>query len=115
MVTSHPFEQAHQRPSASARRADGLLETLDLQLIGTGPDRWIAEVCGVHELPGETWIQLAAAGNPMLNVLLRLPARASAAQALAALGAWSAIPREERPPVIDVMQVAWRQQPGDSR
>ena len=98
MATLHTAtEKEHHRS-----RADHWFETLDSQVVGTGPDRWTTMLFGVHELPGGTWLQLAAADDPVQSVILRLSSESTAVLALAALSAWSALPREERPRVIEV-------------
>ena len=79
-------------------------EALDRRVIGRGPGRWVASVLRVHKDDREWWIDVARAGEPSANVVLRLSRQATVFHAVAAL-------RRHRPrtescaPVIDVMRV----------
>lgn len=78
-------------------------EALDQRVIGRGSARWVASVLRVHGDDREWWIDVARAGHPSANVVLRLSRQATVFSAVAAL-------RRHRPrtescaPVIDVMR-----------
>jgi hypothetical protein len=98
MIASHRIAHEHQ-PSLNG--ANEWFEALDQRVIGRGPWRWTASVLRVHGNDREWWIDVASAGNPSANVVLRLSRRATVFHAVAAL-------RRHRPrtescaPVIDV-------------
>ena len=100
VVESTPTHE-HQ---ASINGAHEWFEALDQRVIGRGSARWVASVLRVHGDDREWWIDVARAGNPSANVVLRLSRRATVFSAVAAL-------RRHRPrtescaPVIDVMRV----------
>jgi hypothetical protein len=80
-------------------------EALDQRVIGRGPGQWMTSVLRVHRDDREWWIDVARAGDPSANVVLRVSRQATVFHAVAAL-------RRHRPrtescaPVIDVMQVS---------
>ena len=80
-------------------------EALDQRIIGRGPGRWVASVLRVHHDEREWWIDIARAGDPSANLVLRLSRQATVFHAVAAL-------RRHRPrtescaPVIDVTRVS---------
>jgi hypothetical protein len=86
---------------SSLTSANEWFEALDRRVIGRGRGHWVASVLGVHRDDREWWIDVARAGNPSANVVLRLSRQATVFHAVAAL-------RRHRPrtescaPVIDV-------------
>lgn len=100
VVESRPIHEQQ----ASISGAHEWFEALDQRVIGRGSTRWVASVLRVHGDDREWWIDVARAGDPSANVVLRLSRRATVFSAVAAL-------RRHRPrtescaPVIDVMRV----------
>jgi len=82
--------------------ADRLFHLLDHLVVDLFTDWWVTEVTAVHVIGGEAWVQLARAGDPSSDVVLRLSTQATPNHAVAALVAWSQIPADERPRVLDV-------------
>ena len=86
---------------SSLTSAHEWFEALDRRVIGRGLGHWVASVLGVHHDDREWWIDVARAGHPSANVVLRLSRQATVFHAVAAL-------RRHRPrtescaPVIDV-------------
>jgi hypothetical protein len=44
---------------------------LDGRQVNIGPERWCAEVLGIHDYSGEYWIQLGPADHPDRSVVIR--------------------------------------------
>ena len=86
--------------------ADPLFSALDGRMVHGGDEPWIVHITGVHRSPGVVFVQVSSPDDPACAVVLRLGPHATAAQALAALEARSALPESERRHVVDVMRVA---------
>jgi hypothetical protein len=102
-------------PSANAKRgaakagpttADRLFIELDHRRISRGAVDTMVEVLGIHVVAGGAWIQVSLSDQRQDGVLLHLPSRATAEQAVAALTAWAGAPTGQRRRVIRVMQLA---------
>jgi hypothetical protein len=86
----------------TAKRGEGLASALDLQVVGSGADRWTVHVLGVHSDGFTLWIQIATGPEADDSVTLKLSARATARHALAAL---AVVPRgrSHRTQIVPVM------------
>ena len=89
-------------PNATMSRAEQLFAELDCQIVGEAADRWVLVVLGIHDFIQGAWVQIAPAHDTSRGLVLQLLPRATADHALAALTAWSKIPPDERPRVVEV-------------
>lgn len=79
-------------------------DALDERFVAVGARRLRLLVQGVVPEPQGTWIQLAAADDPLLMLLLHVRQGARVDDVLAALGRVDVA--DDRPPVIEVAQAA---------
>jgi hypothetical protein len=86
-------------------RSDFLFSALDGQTVYGHDERWVVQVTGIHRRGQDTFVQVTSADAADCGVVLRMPAQATAAHALAALAAHLDLPPGERPHVVDVMRV----------
>ena len=86
----------------AVRIADPVFLGLDGRPIRGGRIR----VTGIHRMRDDVFVQIASTAEAGCGFVLRMSARATAAQALAAIDARMALPAAERPHVEDVMRVA---------
>ena len=86
--------------------SDALFAMLDGQVIRASDGTWRAEVVGIHDDGRETWVQICPACQPGSGVIVRLPSGGHGDLALRALRAWSAIPEEARPRIIEAWAAA---------
>jgi len=77
---------------------------LDERFVAVGARRLRVLVQGVVPEPQGTWIQLAAADDPLLMLLLHVRQGARVDDVLSALGRVNVA--DDRPPVIEVAQAA---------
>lgn len=70
---------------AEPHHSERIVEALDLQGVGEGPDRWLVHVLGVHTDGRDVWVQIARHVDGTDSLVLRLSRRASPRHALAAL------------------------------
>jgi hypothetical protein len=82
--------------------ADMLFARLDSQRISGDAATWITEVLGIFVDGSDAWIQVARAGHPLTNVVLRMSLRGNIERALTALKIWTDFPLESRPLVVEV-------------
>lgn len=94
------LKKAHQRVEG---RADRLFRELDNRRIEDGSGGWVAQVQGIHIAKRDVWVQIAPAGEPDQSLVLHLPSRATANDAIVALGDWSKTPIHERVPTVHVV------------
>jgi hypothetical protein len=87
-------------------RADALFAGLDARAIECRARTWVTQVLGIHRDARHLWVQVAPADAIEKSVVLRVPPRATARQALAALT--SAISTDDYPDVIPVMEIVKR-------
>jgi hypothetical protein len=85
---------------------DPLFSGLDGRTIQGGGQPWVVQVTGIHRVSAGVFVQVSSPDDSACSVVLRMGPHASAAQALAALEARSALPESERRHVLDVMKVA---------
>jgi hypothetical protein len=86
-------------------RAERWFVELDRRQIGDGESSRVIQVQAVHLGPQSTWVQVALADEPASGVVLHVPARATPAHAIAALQSWLSTPPDQRPHVVEVMQL----------
>lgn len=86
----------------AVRIDDPVFAGLDGQLILGGRIR----VTGIHRMRDDVFVQIASTAEAGCGFVLRMSARATSAQALAAINARMTLSAEERPHVEDVMRVA---------
>ena len=96
----------HELTGGTVSDCDALFAMLDGQVIRTGGGTWRAEVVGIHDDGQETWVQICPACQPGSGVIVRLPSGGHGDLALRALRAWSAIPEEARPRIIEAWAAA---------
>jgi hypothetical protein len=82
---------------------DSLFAFLDGQIIRGRKSAWRAEVVSILAEQDDTWVQIGPARMPLMSVVLRMRANQCADQALDALRAWTDLPEERRPSLIDVV------------
>ena len=87
-------------------RIDRLYAELNDRLITTLHGECLIEVFGIHEAQEEIWVQVAPSHDPFDGVVLHLSSHATADHALAALVAWFGIAPDDRPRIVEVMQLA---------
>ena len=73
------------RPRLTASSADDWFLALDQRLIGAGSNGWVAQVLGIHTERKHLWIQIAAAHNPWVSLVLRVSASTGLNDVLSAL------------------------------
>ncbi len=109
MNQHRPFDIQHVRVArpdhtgALVSSHDALFAMLDGQVIRGCQGAWRAEVVSILEEQGQTWVQISPARKPGNSVVMRLTAQPRADEALQALRAWSDLPDERRPAVIDLV------------
>ena len=86
-------------------RAERWFEELDRRQIEVGSSSRVIQVEAVHLGQRATWVQVALVDEPLSGVVLHVPAQATPAHAIAALQTWLSTPLEERPHVVQVMQL----------
>ncbi|HET9831112.1 MAG TPA: hypothetical protein VFP91_05370 [Vicinamibacterales bacterium] len=100
------FHAHAESRSQALSSADRLFEQLDHRVVDLHSDRWITEVTAIQVVGADAWVQLARADDPSSGVVLHLSTYATPDHALEALAAWSRIPADERPRVLDVPHLA---------
>jgi hypothetical protein len=104
--SGHPSALRIARPPKRSP-ADRLFTALDDRRIEAPESSgWVARVLGIHLVQRDAWVQIGAAGDATLSVLLHLSPQATADHAMAALSAWSRLPKYERPFLVEVMRLA---------
>ncbi len=106
MVTSR-----QSSPSTAVQATSAAIERLYVMLDGlrirSGMDDCLIHVQGIHTAPtGDTWVQVALADDPAQGALMHLFPGTTDNQTIAALAVWAALPADDRPRSIDVVQAA---------
>ena len=70
-------------------RVEQLIAALDQRRFGDAPDRWVANVLGVHIDGAELWVQVARGSDLSKTLVLHLSSWAKPQHAIAALAALS--------------------------
>jgi hypothetical protein len=102
-----PWAVGARRIDAFEAAEDPLFSGLDGRTIHGGAQPWIVRVTGIHRLSAGVFVQVSSPDDdPASAVVIRMAPHATAAHALAALEARSALPECERRHVVDVMKLA---------
>jgi len=97
----HAASLAVPRPRpVKVASADDWFFALDQQPIGTGPDRRVLQVLGIHRDGGGLWIQLAPDDDPFATIVVRVSAATQLPDVLHALEHRSH--GDGRPEVVDL-------------